>query len=107
MNKFEIEITETLQKIIEVKANSEEDAYQVASEKYQNEEIVLDDSDFVNREINPYLYSEKYQELYKNDEFKSFVLKESESILKLMPLEELIKLAFGDAKNAKNKFEKR
>lgn len=51
MKTFKIEITETLQRVVEVKANTEEDAYQTVREKYRNEEIVLDDSDFVDTEI--------------------------------------------------------
>lgn len=106
MKTFEIEITETLQRIIEIEAKSEDEAYQTVLKKYKNEEIILDDSDFINKEINSYLYSEKHDELYNNQEFKNFVLREAEKTLTHMSIEELTKLAFGDISNAKNIFSK-
>ena len=51
MSMFKTEITETLQRTIEVEAESEEDALQKVKEMYKNEEIVLDSSDFVGAEI--------------------------------------------------------
>lgn len=48
---FKTEITETLQRTIEVEAESEEDALQKVKEMYKNEEIVLDSCDFVGVEI--------------------------------------------------------
>ena len=52
MKTFEVEITETLQRIIKVKANSENEAYEIVKEKYDNEEIVLDASDCTEISIN-------------------------------------------------------
>lgn len=106
MKTFEIEIKETLQRVIEVEAESEEEACKIVSDKYNNEEIILDDSDFVDKEISSYLYSEKYLYLFKNYDFKKFILKESKIILNSLSIEELTKLAFGDIINAKEKFEK-
>lgn len=106
MKTYEIEITETLQRVVKVEANSEDEAYNIVSQKYKNEEIVLDDSDFVDNEITHYLYSENKRELYENENFKDFVLKNAESILTNMSIEELTKLAFGDIVSAKKKFEK-
>ena len=51
MRTYEVEITEILQKVIEVKANSKEEAYKIIDEKYNNEEIVLSENDFVCKEI--------------------------------------------------------
>ena len=51
MKTYEVEITEILQKVIEVKANSKEEAYKIIDEKYNNEEIVLSENDFVCKEI--------------------------------------------------------
>jgi len=50
MKKYKIEITETLQKVIEVNAKNEEEAYEQVKKMYKNEEIVLDSSD-----LNEYL----------------------------------------------------
>ena len=49
MNKtiFNIEITETLQKIIEVGADNEEDALHKIMRMYKNEEVILDYDNFV------------------------------------------------------------
>ena len=51
MKEFEIEIKETLSRIIEIKAKSENDAFLKVKKMYNNEEIVLDDSDFVDTEF--------------------------------------------------------
>ena len=47
MGIFETEITETLQRTIEVEAENEGDALRKVKEMYKNEEIVLDSSVFV------------------------------------------------------------
>lgn len=51
MGIFKTEITETLQRTIEVEAENEEDALRKVKKMYKNEEIVLDSSDFVGVEI--------------------------------------------------------
>lgn len=48
---YKVEVTETLQRIVEVKANSKEDAIEKVIEMYGNEEIVLDWQDFVGNEF--------------------------------------------------------
>lgn len=50
-NTFQIEITETLQKIVEVKTKNVEEALQQVEEKYKNTDIVLDAGDFIDYEI--------------------------------------------------------
>ena len=50
--KYKVEITEMLQKIIEVEASSEEEAYKLIKQKYINEEIVLDDTNYIETKIN-------------------------------------------------------
>ena len=47
MNKYKVEITETLQKIVEVEADNEKDAMHKAMKMYKNSEVILDDNDFV------------------------------------------------------------
>ena len=50
MKTFEIEIKETLSQIIEVKANSEYEAFAIVKQMYRDEKIVLDSSDYVDTE---------------------------------------------------------
>ena len=50
MKCFEIEIKETLSRIIEVKANTEDEAFKIIRQQYNDEEIVLDSSDYVDTE---------------------------------------------------------
>lgn len=52
MNIYKIEITETLQRQIEVEANSKEEAERIAKQKYQNEEVVLSSDDYVDTSIS-------------------------------------------------------
>lgn len=51
MNKYIIEITETLQRMIEVEAKDEKSAILDVAERYKKGEIVLDSSDFIEYEI--------------------------------------------------------
>jgi len=104
MKSFEIEITETLQVIQKVKANSYDEAYKIIDDKYKNEEIVLTSDEYVDTEISPYLYSTSYAVVIENIQFKNYVLKNAEKMLLEMSTEELIKLSFGDIENAINSF---
>jgi len=52
---FKIEITEILQKVIEVQAQNQDEAYKLVREKYKNEEIVLTDYDCVDTNIKEIL----------------------------------------------------
>lgn len=54
MNTYQIAITENLQRVFELKANAEEEAIQIVNEKYKNEDIVLDYSDCISKEISLY-----------------------------------------------------
>lgn len=47
MKTYLVKITETLQKQITITASSREEAEQKVKEKYRNEEIVLDENDYV------------------------------------------------------------
>lgn len=47
MKIYKIEITETLQKIIEIEADNEEDALHKVMRMYKNEEVILDYDNFV------------------------------------------------------------
>lgn len=52
MNIYKIEVTETLQRQIDIEANSKEEAERIAKQKYQNEEIVLSSDDYVDTSIS-------------------------------------------------------
>lgn len=58
---YAVEITETLQRIVKIKAESEKDAIAAASQLYDNESVVLDaddrkDTDFsVDTELTEYI----------------------------------------------------
>lgn len=47
MKKYKVVITETLQRVVEIETNSQEEAIEIANKNYENEEIVLDSSDYV------------------------------------------------------------
>ena len=54
--KFSIEITETLQRVVEVEADDAADAERIVSDKYRQGQIVLDDTccvDAAVRSLNP------------------------------------------------------
>ena len=54
--KYSVEITETLQRIVEVEADGAADAERIASDMYRHGQIVLDDTccvDVVVRRLNP------------------------------------------------------
>jgi hypothetical protein len=51
MKKYKIKVKETLSRIIEVDAPSQEEAYSKVKDLYQAEEIVLDADDFVEAEF--------------------------------------------------------
>ncbi len=51
MKTFEIEIKETLSKIIEIEANSIDAAIEKATSLYNNEEIILSSDDYFDTEI--------------------------------------------------------
>lgn len=52
MKNFKFEITETLQKTINIEAENENDAYKIISDMYKNGDIILDSDDFIDKEIN-------------------------------------------------------
>ena len=51
MKTYAVEITETLQRIVYVDAKSAEEAKRNVEERYHNEEIVLDSSDYQDTKI--------------------------------------------------------
>ncbi len=51
MKEFEVEITETLSKVIKIKANTLEEALKGVTKMYEQEQIILDSDNFVEKEI--------------------------------------------------------
>jgi len=56
METFKIEIQEFLSRIIEVEAETKDEAISKVRELYRKEEIVLDSDDYVTTEIEIYEY---------------------------------------------------
>ena len=54
MNTFMIEIKETLAKVIEVQAESAEEAISIVQDLYESEKIILDSTDYIDTEIKEY-----------------------------------------------------
>lgn len=55
--KYKFEITETLQKTVEIEVENIDEAYRLVKEKYFKEEIILSDVDYIDttiEEINDY-----------------------------------------------------
>lgn len=53
MKNYKIEVQETLSKVVNVQASSEEEALIIIKDKYRKEEIVLEPDDFVSVEYIP------------------------------------------------------
>ncbi|MDD2577658.1 MAG: DpnD/PcfM family protein [Bacteroidales bacterium] len=51
MKKYKVEITETLQRVIEIEAESSDEAYKIAKDRYEDFDIVLDYDDFIDYKI--------------------------------------------------------
>ncbi len=54
MQKYQVEINETLSRIIEVEAENENDAVSKIKDLYRKEEIVLDSNDYLDTKIEIY-----------------------------------------------------
>ena len=50
--KYVVAVTEELRRELEIEAESKEQAYEIVKRKYNNEEIVLDGSDYSGTEID-------------------------------------------------------
>ena len=60
MMRFAIQITETLQRVIEVEASSAEDAEMIVRRRYYSGEPILDASDHVATELMPVAVIERF-----------------------------------------------
>ncbi len=52
MTKYRIEVTEVLSRIVEMEAENEDDAVEMVRQMYQNCNLVLDASDYIETEIS-------------------------------------------------------
>ena len=63
---YQIEIEETLQKVVKIKANSLDEAIDIAQNRYSNQEYVLDYEDYKGVEYREYkdevIKEKKYKE---------------------------------------------
>ena len=69
--EYEIEIVETLQRIVKVKADSYDEALDIVTKKYKNEEIILDENDFVGADFSEYKDKNFEQQENKNKKGQS------------------------------------
>ena len=58
MKKFNVEVVETLSRVVEVEAKTYEEAEAKVDEMYDNQEIVLDWNDLESQSLYPYPSSE-------------------------------------------------
>ena len=68
LKEFEIEITETLQKTVKIRAESREEAEAIAQEKWNRCEIVLDSENFIEADFST--ISEKEIKPKRKDEME-------------------------------------
>ena len=68
MKEYEIEITETLQKTVKIRAESREEAEAIAQEKWNRCEIVLDSENFIEADFST--ISEKEIKPKRKDEME-------------------------------------
>lgn len=102
MKTFEIEIKETLSRVVEIESESIEEATTMAKEKYDNEEIVLDYSDHKTTDID----ISGLEGLEDNEEFLNFVLSNTEKMISKLSVEDLAIIGFGSLLDAKAEYEK-
>ena len=54
MQKYQVEINETLSRVVEIEAENESDAISKIKDLYRQEKIVLDSEDYLDTEIKIY-----------------------------------------------------
>jgi len=96
MEKYNIEIKETLTREISIEASSIDEAISSAELLYNNEEIVLDYSDHNSTDID----ISNLTPFSDNPDFLTFVLLKAEKSLVNLSIEELAKIGFGDLSDA-------
>lgn len=69
MAKFDIEVVETLSRVIEVEANDTEEAKAIVEDMYNNEEIILDWQDLESVEYKEYPYPKFHEDFSMDIDF--------------------------------------
>ena len=54
MKDYNIEVTEVLSRVVSINAENEDEAYFKVKKMYQQEKIVLDDSDYIDTEFKEF-----------------------------------------------------
>ena len=73
MSKYNIEIIETSSRVITVEANSYEEAENIAEEKYNNSEVVLDYEDLESLNYKPYPSPKLKEDTNINIQFNKYM----------------------------------
>ena len=105
MKTYKVKISEKLSRIVEVTSNSFDEAVQDTIELYNEEEIILDSSDYVTTDFDISENDNDLVKLFEDDKFSDFILINAEKIISNLSKEELAKLAFGSLLNAKEEFQ--
>ncbi|MCX6121474.1 MAG: DpnD/PcfM family protein [Ignavibacteriales bacterium] len=101
METYNVEVREVLKRSINVNAKSIEEAVDLVSRRYKNEEIVLDYSDHIETSIDvPLLHLD-----VDVAAFSSFIRLQLAKEVNELPIEELAKIVFGDLTSAKEYYE--
>lgn len=102
METYRIEVKEVLSRVVEIEANSIDDAVDKVEEMYRNEDIVLDYSDFVRIDFD----LESYAGIPITPDFANFILRKAEESLGDLSIEELALIGFESQKYALSEFQK-
>jgi len=104
--KFNIEITEILQRNISIEAKNISQALELISKKYKNEEIILSSEDYISTDISINNDNKEVRELINEDEFNDFLERNLKKTILNSTKEELIKFVFCNFQNAINQYKK-
>lgn len=107
MGKYKIAIAETLQKIIEVEAETASLAVCTVEDQYSAAEIILSADDYLGTDIALSIEDKLCQEYLGNSLFCSFVDSKLKQMLPELDAERKMQLAFGSLDNAIFDFENR
>ncbi len=92
MKKFKIQITETLTRMEEVKAETLQSAMEMVKQKYEKEEILLVSEDFKGVEFD----LSNLESFEKDETFKLFLMQMAQTEVNHLSLEDLAKISFED-----------
>lgn len=105
METYQIIVRETLEKKVEIEAETPSLAVCAAEDQYNAAEIVLSADSHVGTDIALAIEDKSFQEHLKNPSFKAFVDAKLLQQLPELAVEDKIQLAFGSPDNAISEFE--